>query len=669
MVVDDGNVVAARRKRDARMASDEASATEDEDTHADPLYIHAVKTGMAADILRNQRQPHASRVATGRLRDSLRGLFRELSYRRRRQLWLLLALMLLGATAELLSLGAVIPLVAVLADPAGAARHRAVSALMSAFDLGLAQLPWAISLIFATLVLAAMAIRLVLMWANVRFANGLGAEIGETLYSRTLQRPYSFHVSRNTSEIIGSMNKVQKLIVGFVQPILTGITALVLSIAIVGLLVAVHPAVALGGAAIFGGSYFLVAFTVRRRLRRNGVVIAQASDQRIQALQEGLGGIRDVILDRAQPIYSKRFSRIEQRFRHAQAHSQFDSTFPRVAIETIGILLLLGFAMLLSGKDKGLVEMLPVVGLLAVGAQKLIPLFQQVYAGWGSASTNQRSVEDVLSLLDFEPIPPPAESVEFVDEIRMRQVDFCYGAVDSPQVLSGIELRIERGEKVGLVGPTGSGKSTLVDLLMGLLSPTSGVFEVDGRPITPANAAAWQHHIAHVPQSIYLSDASIAENIAFGVERKKIDQARVEEAAKAAQIHEHVASLPDGYLTAVGERGVRLSGGQRQRIGIARALYKGSDVLVLDEATSALDDETEQRVMAGIAESAKDTTVIMIAHRLTTMRDCDRIVCLARGRITGVIGYDELVAANEARRETTCTGEAAEAVMAQKPER
>jgi ABC-type multidrug transport system fused ATPase/permease subunit len=564
--------------------------------------------------------------------------------RRRRQLALLLALMLVGALAELLSLGAVIPFIAVLANPAAAARHPLVSGAMRMLDIGLPQLPAVVGLLFGGMVLVSTFVRLLLMWANIRFANGLGSEIGTMLYARTLHRPYSFHVSRNTSEIIGSMNKVQKLVVGFVQPLLAGFSALVLSFAIVGLLVAVNPGVAIGGAAIFGGSYFLIASLVRRRLRNNGTVIAQANDQRIQALQEGLGGIRDVILDHAQAIYSRRFARIEQRFRHAQASSQFDSMFPRVAVEAIGIILLVGLALLSSRGGRDLVAMLPMIGLLAMGAQRLIPLMQQAYAGWSTAVSSERSVDDVLSLLDFQPVACEPGRIAFSGEIRLRDVSFSYSSPDGPKVISGIALRIARGEKIGIAGPTGSGKSTLVDLLMGLLLPTSGDFTVDDQHVTAANATAWQRNVAHVPQSIYLSDATIAENIAFGVEPGKIDAERVEAAARAAQIHDHVSALPEGYRTMVGERGVRLSGGQRQRIGIARALYKGAPVLVLDEATSALDDETEQRVMDGILRSATATTIIMIAHRLTTMRDCDRIVELRRGRIECTTDYEGLLA-------------------------
>lgn len=582
-------------------------------------------------------------MTSGAFLDSLRQLSRHLTPRRKRQIFLLLGLMLVGAAAELLSLGAVIPFVTVLADPVAASQHRSIAPLMSQFDIGASQLPFAVSLLFAGLVVSAMAVRLTMTWATIRYASGLGAELGERLYTLTLQRPYSFHVSRNSSHIIGSMAKVQKLTIGYLQPLLTGITAAVLSVAIVGLLVAINPTVALGGALIFGSSYFLVALLVRRRLRRNGGVVARTNDQRIQALQEGLGGIRDVILDRAHRIYGDRYSRIEQRLRRAQASSQFTAAFPRVAIEAIAMLLMVAFALLMVRTGRDLMSMLPLIGLLAIGAQKLVPLLQQIYAGWSAVASNQQSVDDVLALLDFEPVPPLQETIEFQREIILQGVGYAYGPA-LPSVLSDIHLRIGRGEKLGIVGPTGSGKSTLVDLLMGLLLPTEGLFLVDGREIRLENAAAWQSHIAHVPQSIYLSDASIAENIAFGVPAKQIDVARLESTAHAAQIHEHVMSLPRGYGTTVGERGVRLSGGQRQRIGIARALYKGADVLVLDEATSALDDQTEARVMRGIAEMGPGITVIMIAHRLHTMKACDRIVRLDAGRITEVMDFASLIA-------------------------
>jgi ATP-binding cassette subfamily B protein len=256
----------------------------------------------------------------------------------------------------------------------------------------------------------------------------------------------------------------------------------------------------------------------------------------------------------------------------------------------------------------------------------------------------QASLDDVLKLIEYE--PPKlleGEQLEFAAAITLRGVSFCYGRAGSATVLHDINLDIRRGERIGIVGPTGSGKSTLVDLLMGLLFPAGGQLRVDGAEITPQNAAAWQRHIAHVPQTIFLTDASLMENIAFAVAPGRIDRSRVEAAAQAAQIHNHIVSLPEGYQTRAGERGVKLSGGQRQRIGIARALYRQADVLVLDEATSALDDVTEERVMRGIDAIARDVTVIVIAHRLSTLKGCDRILQLERGRLVAVSTYQQLM--------------------------
>ncbi|QJW84101.1 ABC transporter ATP-binding protein [Ramlibacter terrae] len=262
------------------------------------------------------------------MRETLARLSRHVGRRRKRQLAILLALMLLGALAELLSLGAVVPFITVLANPERAAAVPMVAALMARTGTLPADLPVAVSVLFGALIVLAAGVRLTLLWASIRFANGMGAEVGSTLYARTLQRPYAFHPGRNTSEIIGSMNKVQRLIGGYVLPLLTSITAIVLGPGIVATLVAIEPRVAVGGAGIFGGSYFLIAIAVRRRLREDGAVVARANDQRIQAMQEGLGGIRDVILDRAHAIYARRFERIEERFRRAQASTQFYSAFP-----------------------------------------------------------------------------------------------------------------------------------------------------------------------------------------------------------------------------------------------------------------------------------------------------------------------------------------------------
>jgi ATP-binding cassette subfamily B protein len=307
----------------------------------------------------------------------------------------------------------------------------------------------------------------------------------------------------------------------------------------------------------------------------------------------------------------------------------------------------------LSLRAGGIAAAVPVLGALALGAQRLLPALQQAYSAWQSIAGNLASLADVVELLDQDvpaellgPAPPP---LPFEREIRFEGVRFRYGP-DTPWVLDGLDLRIPKGARIGYVGSTGSGKSTALDLLMGLLSPAEGSISVDGARIGPATVRAWQQSIAHVPQSIYLADASLAENIAFGVPAEAIDMARVRRAARQAQILDFIEAAPRGFDAEVGERGVRLSGGQRQRIGIARALYKNASVLVFDEATSALDNATEQSVMGTIGSLDRGLTILMIAHRLTTVKDCDQIVRLEHGRVVAAGTYDQLLEGSDSFR-------------------
>lgn len=600
----------------------------------------------ATPLLRSAPEPALGQRDTS---SSLRRLLRQLSAQRRVQLYLLMGLMLAGAAAELVSLGAVVPFVTVLADPAKAVNQPAIRAFMEVTGTGAASLPAAISIAFSVLVIAAAAIRLSLLWASARFCYGWGHDLGKELYGNTLRRPYSFHISHNSSEIIGAIAKIQVVISSYINPVLNGLIAFILASTIIATLVVIDPVVALGGAAVFGGSYFVIALLVRKRLRHLGRVFARTNDQRVQAVQEGLGGIRDVILDRAQSAYQKRFARIDEQYRRAQARSEFLTGSPRLMIEAIGMLLLSGFALTYRSSEVGLGTLLPVLGALAVGVQRLMPLLQQVYRGWSAAINAQASLDDVLALLEYQPQQLREEPpMKFEQAITMEGLCFSYGSAAEIPVLRDINLSIRRGERIGVVGVTGSGKSTLVDLLMGLLSPTAGSFRVDACEVGTHNSASWQEHIAHVPQNIFLADTTIAENIAFAVSPASMDRQRVEMAATAARIHDYILTLPEGYDTPVGERGIKLSGGQRQRIGIARALYRKADVLVLDEATSALDDATEQQVMKGIDAVAADLTIIMIAHRLSTLRNCHRILELDRGRIAGIFTYEQLLQSRSA---------------------
>jgi ATP-binding cassette subfamily B protein len=315
-------------------------------------------------------------------------------------------------------------------------------------------------------------------------------------------------------------------------------------------------------------------------------------------------------------------------------------------MEALGMVVIAVLANTISQKADGLDKAVPILGALALGAQRLLPALQQAYAAWSGIQGSRSSLNDALGLLD-QPLPISAELLAinllpFKENINIRQLDFRYGD-QLPYVLQQLNLNIEKGSRVGFIGSTGSGKSTLLDIVMGLLRPTNGVIEIDGTAITYSNTRAWQAHLAHVPQAIFLGDSSIEENIAFGVPKDQIDHHRVKQAARQAQIADTIESWPDKYQTFVGERGIRLSGGQKQRIGIARALYKQADVIIFDEATSALDNETEYAVMEAIEALGEEITLLIIAHRLSTLKNCTQIVELNNGLINRHGSYRDII--------------------------
>lgn len=577
-------------------------------------------------------------------------LWKGIGTKRRRQVGALCLLMLVASVAELISLGAVIPFLAAMTAPAKVYEHPAIVPVV--LSLGIAApeqllLPLAVAFSLAALISAGL--RMLLLWAGTRLAFAIGADISIGIYQRTLHQPYAVHVSRNSSEVISGITaKSHAVIYGGLMPALQLASAVVTLVAIVGGLVAVDPQVALATLFGFGAVYGLLIFAARKRLASNGRRIAQESTRVLKCLQEGLGGIRDVLLDGSQSTYCKSYREADLPLRRAQGNNQFISASPRYAMEAIGLSMIAGLAYYLVRQPEGLEKALPLLGVLALGAQRMLPSLQQAYAAWAGIKGNQASVSDALSLLD-QPMPESASasagSLPFSDAIRLNSVSFSYQP-NLPLVLNGLDLTIYKGERVGIIGTTGSGKSTLMDVLMGLLEPTGGTLEIDGRVVDATTRQAWQSHIAHVPQAIYLADSPVEENIAFGVPSGAIDHVRVREAARQAQIAQLVESLPEGYRSFVGERGVRLSGGQRQRIGIARALYKRADVIVFDEATSALDSETEKSVMESIETLNPDLTIVIIAHRLSTLRKCDRIIELAEGCVRRVGSYDEIVGSN-----------------------
>ena len=555
--------------------------------------------------------------------------------------------MLVSAAADVMSLGAVVPFLAILTAPERIFAYAVIGNVARAVGITTPeQLVLPLTLGFAAAALISGAIRMLVLWSSNRFAYATGADLSVDVYRRTLYQSYRVHVARNSSEVISGISIKVAGIVGVLTSLLIIASSLPLLVAILLALFAIDPVVASQAMVGFGGSYVLITLVHRRRLRRNSQLIADEQTNVIKALQEGLGGIRDVLLDGPQPLYCDVFRRAEVRLRLALAGNAFISGNPRYVMEAVGMVLIAALAYGLSRGAGGLVIALPVLGALALGAQRLLPALQQGYSAWAGFVGGHASLAETIALLD-QPLPaellrPAPAPLHFHDTIRFRAVRFRYTS-DGPWVLDGLDLTIPKGGLVGLVGTTGSGKSTTMDLLMGLLTPTEGELLLDGQLLKGNRVRAWQRTIAHVPQSVFLADATVAENIAFGVSRKELDLEAVRQAARLAQLADFIEARPEGYSTFVGERGIRLSGGQRQRVGIARALYKQASVLVFDEATSALDNATEESLMSAIEDLNRDLTVLLVAHRLTTVRRCDTIVEIGRGRVVAQGTYEQLL--------------------------
>jgi ABC-type multidrug transport system fused ATPase/permease subunit len=573
-------------------------------------------------------------------------VWRQLPRQKKHSFFGVLALMVLAGLFEVVSLGAVIPFLALLADPQRILDYPGAQEFLSRFGLeDTGEVLFAATLLFAGLAIVSGAVRVLLNWHSNRFAYLVGNDLGVAFFARVLHRPFAYHALHNSSETIAAIKKVQAVAHQMLLPAMLSISSVIGGAFIVAALIAVDAATTAIAAIGFALIYLVVSKLTRPRLRRNSRLLSDMHARRIQAIQEGLGGIRDLIIDRAEPEFVRRFARLDAQFQTAEASTSFISGAPRMIIEAVGMALIAFiayFALLRSG-DLG--EVLPVLGVLALGAQRLLPLMQTLYKSWATVSGNYDLAEDILRVLE-EPEPAVPEGATplagFHREIRFRNVSFQYEGGARPAV-HGLDFVIAKGTKIGLIGRSGSGKSTAMDLLMGLLEPTSGTIEIDGRRLDRANAADWQRDIAHVPQHLFLADGSIRENIAFGADPLEIDEVRLRAAAEAADIAGFIEGLPRGYDTVVGERGTRLSGGQRQRLGIARALYKKAGVIFFDEATSALDGETEAAVMAAIQRLDPQLTIILVAHRTSTLAFCDQVIRLEEGRALETGSFNQVV--------------------------
>ena len=574
---------------------------------------------------------------------NLRVLYQMQTPKIRRRIGWMGVLQVVAAASEVLSLGAVIPFLGALANAESLLEKDYLQPWLQRFDV---HDPHGLVLLMAGMFTAAFLLSNVLRLLAIRGQLKLSAEIGSLLslgvYSNTLYQPYSYHTRHNSSELISLTTwDTVRLSSVLLPAAFQFVTNLLVVVAVSATLVYMEPEVALIAAGVVGTAYGGIYWKTRKVITHNGRRISQLNAASVKAVQEGFGGIRDVLIDGSQPEFETVYHQANRTALHSQSTNNFIGSMPRFLVEPIALGAIAALAVSMAGDMAELERVLPFLGALALGANRQLPALQQCFASVAAIRSCEASLEKVIKTLRLSvPLDKSGrgaiEPLPFAQEIVVDNVGFAYDEAGSSWALNDVSIKIEAHSTVALIGTTGAGKSTMADLLLGLLTPQQGQILVDGQPLTDENMQAWQSGIAHVPQHIYLSDASIAKNIAFGAKDGDIDMERVREAAKQAQIADFIEGRPKGYEELVGERGIQLSGGQQQRIGIARALYKKASVIVFDEATSALDNDTEREVMAAIEGLSHDLTIIIIAHRLSTIKGADVVYEFRDGKVQRV---------------------------------
>lgn len=550
-----------------------------------------------------------------------------------------LFLMMLMAFMEVLGVGSIMPFLAVLGNPETVESNKYLYAIYNFFNFQNKNTFLLFLGGFALIMLLSSAmVRSIGTYAKFRFSNLRRHSLEQKLLKKYLHRPYSFFLSRNSSEISKVLLSETDLVINqAILPALNLLTYLILSVALILLLVLVDPVLAIILTSVFGIFYMLMYLTIRKYITIIGQKRDNANHKRFKITSETIGGIKDIKVLGREKIYLDSFTKPSYEFSNYNAIIQTLVEIPQFIVEVIVFGTLLAMAMYaLSNDETNIGTLLPVIGLYALGSLKLKPAVQNIYRSLSlmkfSISTLDNIVNDLEVRGEFVDLNNNNQRLQLQKVLKLQNLEFTYPNTHLP-ALKNINIQIQANTTVGIIGTTGAGKSTLVDIILGLLSPLEGKIIVDEEELTKHNIRQWQNAIGYVPQSIFLADDTISSNIAFGIEKDSIDLKQVEQVAKMAQVHEFVSKLEKGYETIIGERGVRLSGGQRQRLGIARALYHNPELVVLDEATSALDNYTEEEVMKAIDNMSGTKTIIMIAHRLSTVERCDKIIKLENGVI------------------------------------
>ena len=565
----------------------------------------------------------------------IRSILSILSDAERRHALGLLCLMVIGMVVETLGIGLVVPAIAIFMEDDLGAAHPFLKPLLDVLGspgkqqlaiYGMAAL--VLIYLFKTVYLA------FLIWQQNKFNNRVQVNLSQRLFTLYLRQPYTFHLQRNSAQLIRNIaNEVGYFLSTGLSAIMTLMTEILVLIGIVALLLFVEPLGTIGIVVVVGTACYLFQKTTRSKVVRWGHERQMHDGLRIQQVQQGLGGAKDVKLLGREQDFLDQYSIHNIKTAGACVNLAILQAMPRLWLELMTVMGLATIVLIMVAQGKDAASVLPTLGLFAAAAFRLLPSVTKIMVAaqsvrFGESAVQMLKQELKLEIADPEPV---GKKWALAEKVELKNISFSYPDA-SRHAINNLSLEILRGETVGIVGPSGSGKSSLVDIILCLLTPDSGQIIIDGRDIR-GKLRGWQNQIGYVPQSIFLTDDTLRRNIAFGIPTGQIDDAAVAKAMKSARLDEFIATLPDGLETMVGERGIRLSGGQRQRIGIARALYHNPEVIVLDEATSALDGSTESEVMDAIHALRGSKTVIIVAHRLSTVETCDRIFRMEAGKL------------------------------------
>ena len=585
----------------------------------------------------------------------IKNLFDLLSINQRKRFYILQFLVIVMSVVEILGVASIIPFMALVGDMSQLEQNSFFAEIYrESGATSESQFVFYIGLCVLGLLFISMVISIFTTWGLSMFANKIGTEIADRLYTYYLRQGWLFHASGSSAQLTKKIATETMRVTGAVLvPLMQMNSKVVLSLLMSLSIFFYDPKVALIGLSIFAISYFFLFKGVRNRLNKNGIAISEVNEERFRLMNEGFGGIKDLLLMGRDNDFINRFNKSGKTLAYSQGTNAALAQAPRYFVELLAFGSMIVLILYLIASHNGNLGMiLPILSVYAIGIIKLLPAFQQIYSSIAIIKANIPAFESIQQDL-YDSLHKESKSQKFEqnylnpkDSISLENITFTYPNKEEP-ALDKLDMLIPSNSVIGIVGPSGSGKSTLIDILLCLIEPQKGHLKIDDEIINHQNRRSWQNTIGFVAQTIFLSEGTIAENVAFGIPENEIDLDQVQKVLKLAHLSDFISTLDKGIHTKVGERGVQLSGGQRQRIGIARALYHNAEVLVFDEATSSLDGITEKMIMEAIHNFSGKKSIVLIAHRLKTIKKCDKIFFINKGKVVDQGTYQELIESNK----------------------